>query len=50
LNDPSKFWKADMADVTERKLWLRHMAAYENMIRNTSTTQAPCYLMPAHHK
>ena len=40
LNDPSKFWKADMADVTERKLWSRHMAAYEDMIRNTSTAQA----------
>ena len=50
LNDPSKFWKADMADVTERKLWSRHMAAYEDMIRNTSTAQAPWYLVPADHK
>jgi PPK2 family polyphosphate:nucleotide phosphotransferase len=50
LNDPSKFWKADMADVAERKLWSRHMAAYEDMIRNTSTAQAPWYLVPADHK
>jgi polyphosphate kinase 2 (PPK2 family) len=50
LNDPSKFWKADMADVAERKLWSRHMAAHEDMIRNTSTAQAPWYLVPADHK
>jgi PPK2 family polyphosphate:nucleotide phosphotransferase len=50
LDDPSKFWKADMADVTERKLWSRHMAAYEDMIRITSTAQAPWYLVPADHK
>jgi PPK2 family polyphosphate:nucleotide phosphotransferase len=50
LNDPSKFWKADMADVTERTLWSRYMAAYEDMIRNTSTAQAPWYLLPADHK
>ncbi|HEY1978539.1 MAG TPA: PPK2 family polyphosphate kinase [Xanthobacteraceae bacterium] len=50
LNDPSKFWKADMADVTERKLWSRYMAAYEDMIRNTSAAQAPWYLLPADHK
>jgi hypothetical protein len=26
------------------------MAAYEDMIRNTSTAQAPWYLVPADHK
>jgi PPK2 family polyphosphate:nucleotide phosphotransferase len=50
LNDPSKRWKASMADITERKLWTRHMLAYEDAIRNTSTPQAPWYVVPADHK
>jgi Polyphosphate kinase 2 (PPK2) len=37
LNDPSKVWKAFMADIAERKLWPKHMAAYQGAIRNTST-------------
>lgn len=50
LNDPSKIWKASMADVAERALWPRYMTAYEDMIRNTSTPQAPWYVVPADHK
>jgi PPK2 family polyphosphate:nucleotide phosphotransferase len=50
LKDPSKSWKASMADVAERKLWPQYMAAYEDMIRHTSTPQAPWYVLPADHK
>lgn len=50
LNDPSKVWKASMADVAERKLWTKHMVAYEDAIRNTSKREAPWYVVPADHK
>jgi hypothetical protein len=39
-----------MADVAERKLWTKHMVAYEDAIRNTSTPEAPWYVVPADHK
>ena len=50
LNDPNKAWKASVADIIERKLWTKHMAAYQDMIRNTSTAHAPWYVVPADHK
>jgi ABC-type glycerol-3-phosphate transport system substrate-binding protein len=39
-----------MADVTERRRWDDYMAAYEEMIRGTSTDDAPWYVVPADHK
>ncbi len=39
-----------MGDIAERKLWDQYMAAYEDMIRNTSTPEAPWYVVPADHK
>jgi len=39
-----------MADVEERKLWPKYMAAYEDMIRETSQPEAPWYVVPADHK
>lgn len=50
LDDPAKRWKFSSADVGERKLWERYMEAYEDMIRETSTAQAPWYVVPADHK
>jgi PPK2 family polyphosphate:nucleotide phosphotransferase len=50
LDDPAKRWKFSMGDVAERKLWARYMKAYEEMIRNTSTPEAPWYVVPADHK
>jgi PPK2 family polyphosphate:nucleotide phosphotransferase len=50
LDDPTKRWKASMADVAGRTLWTRYMTAYEDMIRNTSTPEAPWYVVPADHK
>jgi PPK2 family polyphosphate:nucleotide phosphotransferase len=47
LNEPVKRWKFSMADVTERQRWDDYMAAYEDMIRGTSTNEAPCYVVPA---
>lgn len=50
LDEPSKLWKFSMDDVAERKLWDRHMDAYEDMIRHTSTEATPWYVVPADHK
>jgi PPK2 family polyphosphate:nucleotide phosphotransferase len=50
LDEPMKRWKFSMADVTERRRWDDYMAAYEDMIRNTSTDDAPWYVVPADHK
>ena len=38
------------SDVAERRRWNDYMAAYEDMIRATSTDYAPCYVVPADHK
>jgi PPK2 family polyphosphate:nucleotide phosphotransferase len=50
IEKPAKRWKFSFADVTERKLWDQYMAAYEDMIRQTSTPEAPWFVVPADHK
>jgi PPK2 family polyphosphate:nucleotide phosphotransferase len=50
LEEPSKNWKFSMADVTERALWDKYQAAYQDMIRCTSTAAAPWHVVPADHK
>ena len=37
LEDPAKNWKFSLADIGERALWPRYMAAYQDLIRHTST-------------
>jgi PPK2 family polyphosphate:nucleotide phosphotransferase len=50
IEKPSKRWKFSMKDVADRKLWDQYMAAYEDMIRQTSTPEAPWFVVPADHK
>jgi PPK2 family polyphosphate:nucleotide phosphotransferase len=50
LEEPGKRWKFSMGDVEERKHWDDYMAAYEAMIRETSTKEAPWYVVPADEK
>jgi PPK2 family polyphosphate:nucleotide phosphotransferase len=50
LEEPSKNWKFSMADVAERALWDKYQAAYQEMIRHTSTPAAPWHVVPADHK
>jgi PPK2 family polyphosphate:nucleotide phosphotransferase len=50
LDDPSKRWKFSMADVAERKLWGKYMAAYQDMIHATSMPEAPWHVVPADNK
>ncbi len=50
IEEPGKRWKFSMGDVAERKLWPEYMAAYEDLIRQTSRPEAPWYVVPADHK
>ena len=50
LEEPEKNWKFSLGDVRERRHWADYMAAYEDMIRHTSTPEAPWYVVPADHK
>jgi len=50
LDEPEKHWKFALGDVEERQHWDRYMEAYEDMIRHSSTEDAPWYVVPADHK
>jgi PPK2 family polyphosphate:nucleotide phosphotransferase len=50
INDPQKNWKFSFADVKEREYWDNYMSAYEDMIKNTATLDAPWYVVPADNK
>ena len=50
LDQPAKNWKFSMADIAERALWARYQAAYQEVVRHTSTAAAPWYVVPADHK
>jgi PPK2 family polyphosphate:nucleotide phosphotransferase len=48
--NPEKNWKFSSADMRERGFWDDYMDAYEDMIRNTATAEAPWYVVPANNK
>ncbi len=50
LDKPEKHWKFSPADVNERSHFAAYMAAYEDMIRHTSTEWAPWFVIPADRK
>jgi PPK2 family polyphosphate:nucleotide phosphotransferase len=50
LEEPEKNWKFSGTDIRERKYWNDYQDAYEDMIRNTATEDAPWYVVPADHK
>jgi polyphosphate kinase 2 (PPK2 family) len=50
LEEPSKNWKFSMADISERAFWDKYQAAYQDLIRHTSTPSAPWHVVPADHK
>jgi PPK2 family polyphosphate:nucleotide phosphotransferase len=50
LEQPAKNWKFSLADIAERALWAKYQAAYQDVIRHTSTRQAPWHVVPADHK
>ena len=50
LDDPTKHWKFNPADLDDRELWPQFMEAYQLAIQRTSTDAAPWYVIPADHK
>jgi len=50
LDDPRKHWKFDVGDLDQRRRWDDYMAAYQAALSETSTHQAPWYVVPAEHK
>lgn len=50
LQEPSKHWKFNPGDLEERKLWPKYIEAFEDALSNTSTSEAPWYVIPADDK
>ncbi len=50
VDDPTKRWKFNAADLDERRHWDDYMAAFEDALRATSTKHAPWYCVPADRK
>jgi PPK2 family polyphosphate:nucleotide phosphotransferase len=50
IENPEKNWKFSATDAQERGFWDDYMEAYEDMIQNTATEDAPWYVVPADNK
>jgi len=50
IDDPLKNWKFSSNDASERDFWDDYMEAYEQMIQETATKEAPWYVVPADNK
>jgi len=50
IDNPLKNWKFSSNDATERDFWDDYMTAYEEMIQETATKDAPWYVVPADNK
>jgi PPK2 family polyphosphate:nucleotide phosphotransferase len=50
IEEPEKNWKFSANDAKERGHWDEYMEAYEDMIQNTATKNAPWYVVPADNK
>jgi PPK2 family polyphosphate:nucleotide phosphotransferase len=50
IDDPQERWKFRLGDLEDRKLWPKYMAAYEDAFAETSTKQAPWFIIPADKK
>lgn len=50
IDDPAKRWKFDPADLEARRRWDDFRRAYEEAMAQTSTEQAPWYVVPANAK
>ena len=50
LDDPARNWKISDSDYKERELWDDYMKAFEDVFAETSTKDAPWYIIPSNHK
>ncbi|WP_448607026.1 PPK2 family polyphosphate kinase [Paenimyroides ceti] len=47
LEKPKHNWKFSPGDLSERQLWDQYMQAYEALLKKTSKTNAPWYVIPS---
>ena len=50
LDEPEKNWKFNLGDLKERARWNDYMNAYEDLIQNTATPEAPWVVVPGNKK
>ena len=50
LDEPHKRWKFAVGDLAERERWDQYQAAFTDMLAETSTADAPWYVIPADNK
>lgn len=50
LRDPQKLWKFNTGDLKERERWEDYQLAYEAVIAQCSTENAPWHIVPANRK
>lgn len=50
LDDPTKYWKYNPADVDERGFWPAYQEAYADALRRCNTVGAPWYAIPSDRK
>lgn len=50
IEDPTKNWKFEEADIKERGFWAKYMATYQDAINATATPTAPWHVIPADDK
>ena len=50
IDDPEKNWKFRLGDLDDRARWDDYQAAYQAMLRATSSPHAPWYAIPADDK
>lgn len=50
LDDPTKLWKFNPADIDERAYWSDYQVTYGETIGSTDTNQAPWYIVPSDSK
>lgn len=50
IEDPTKNWKFQEEDVTERDFWKQYQHAYEDMVNETASKSAAWYVIPADDK
>jgi len=50
IDEPEKNWKFSIGDVEERRFWKDYQRAYETCLTETSTKEAPWFIIPADDK
>jgi polyphosphate kinase 2 (PPK2 family) len=50
IDTPDKHWKLSPADFEERVFWDDYQAAYEDILKHTSTKRAPWFVIPSDNK